>query len=68
MSGVQFVITDTRSVTCPSPASVEETKTFTNYIRECAQQGYRLTASQVLTSGHQRDPYTAGVKLTFQKP
>jgi hypothetical protein len=47
--------------------SLEDTHAIGAYITQAADDGYALARVTTISGGDQRDPITAGLKMTFRK-
>lgn len=62
MSSITISRTDERTITVPIGSMM-------NALRNAAtdDDNWKLKSISTITSGHQRDPYTTGVKLVFER-
>lgn len=67
MTALNQTIVDERRITVPIPCGVVDFTQLAQWINEGVQAGYTIAGAETLSGGHQRDPYTTGLRLVLKK-
>jgi hypothetical protein len=60
-------VIDTREIQVSIPTEPSDTHALGEFVSKAAADGLTLAGASEVTSGHQRDPYVVGLKLTFKR-
>lgn len=67
-SEVEVCQKDERRIQVPVPASAPQSEQLAAFVAKCCEDGYLLVGAGTVEGGSQRDPYTVGVTLRFERP
>lgn len=64
---VDIRYTDERTITLRKLNDKDASDEFSRLLRQATVDGYAISAVDELTAGHQRDPYTIGVRIYMER-
>lgn len=64
---ISLAAKDEKTISMSFPVKSDDLAQLATIIGDAGNDGYELTNATTIQSGHQRDPYTSGVRLTLTR-